>query len=291
MHALALTLLLAAPQDAPKAKSPLDEKIAAALKNHPDIKAAEAKRALAEAELEQAKLAITQRVSAAVSKVELAKAKLMQTEEEVAVLEQVLKMGNVMSQLEKAQHMKARPALIGAKAELAAAELELQQLIGPAVKADAKSQNRDPLLDAKLDLPAAKLPNGPVAEQLEAAVLRTYKLDFKEMDVKRAFEGLLAVAKLDAVPVRGMKTLGGEFLKAPPKFESLTGQNSFEGWVQLFVDELNGSQKGLPDDMKGKYEVYVREYGLLVERVDTAPKDAITLAEFARAVRAKKGAK
>ena len=50
MHALALALLLTAPQDAPKAKPPLDEKIAAALKNHPDVKAAEAKRALAEAE-------------------------------------------------------------------------------------------------------------------------------------------------------------------------------------------------------------------------------------------------
>ena len=278
MHALLLALALAAPP------ATLDEKIAAALKTHPDIKAAEAKKLLAEAELEQAKLAITQKVSAAASRVELAKAKLIQAEEDVAIAEMVISKGTAVSALEKAQYMKARPALVGAKAELAAAELELQQLVGKG-GADAKPTGRDPVLST--GTPEPKLPTGPVAEKLEAALRMAIKLDFKDMEVKRAFEGLMTAAKLDDVPVRGMKWLGGDMLKNPPKFDKLAGQYGLEGWVQLFVDELNANQSGVPEQYQGKYEVYVREYGLLVEKVTSAPSDAMTLTQFARAVWAK----
>lgn len=286
MHAIALALLFAAPQDTPKVKSPLDEKIAAALKNHPDVKAAEAKRLLAEAELEQAKLAITQRVASAVSKVELAKARLIEAEEAAIIYDKILKMGGAASEIEKAQYAKARPGLIAAKAELAAAELELQQLVGKGGASEPK-----PADVPKAEAVNPKLPSGAVADKLEIAVLMIFALNFKDMEMNKAFEGLMTAAKLDDVAVRGIKLLGGDHLKTPPKFDKLIGRNSLDGWVQLFVDELNGNQKGLPDELKGKYDVYIREYGLLVERVDNAPKDAITLTEFARAVRAKKGAK
>ncbi len=285
MYALFLAVALAAPPEKPPAT--LDEKIAAALKTHPDIKAAEAKRMLAEAELEQARLAITQKVSAAVSKVELAKAKLMQAEEEVAIAEKVFQMGTAASGLEKAQFMKAKPVLIGAKAELAAAELELQQLVGKG-GAEAKPKPADKSEGVKAEAYNPKMPSGPMIEKLEAAVFIGCKLDFKDIEVKKAFEGLMTAAKLDDLPVRGLKMLGGDMLKSPPKFDSLSGLNSFDGWVELFVDELNANQSGLPEQFQGKYDVYVREYGLLVERAANAPKDAMTLTEFARVVRAKR---
>lgn len=274
MHAFILALALAAPPDKPPAT--LDEKIAAALKNHPDIKAAEAKKLLAEAELEQAKLAITQRVSGAVSKIELAKAKLMQAEEEVAVLDKVLNLKSAVSELEKAQYMKARPALIGAKAELAAAELELQQLVGKGVPAEAKPADKSGASAA--DVPTAKLPTGPAMEKLEAAVRMTVKLDFKEMSPKKALDGLLTAVRVEPATVRGLKMfeLGGRELQT---FD-LVGEQTFAGWVQLFLDEYNGKNSN-------KIGVYVREYGLLVEFVQNAPKDAMTLTEFSRAVRAK----
>ena len=264
MHALLLALALAAPP------ATLDEKIAAALKTHPDVKAAEAKKLLAEAELEQAKLAITQKVSAAVSRVELAKVKLMQAEEEVAIAEKVNQMGTAVSGLEKAQFMKAKPALTGAKAELAAAELELQQLVGKG-GVEAKPA-------ASQDVPEAKLPTGPAMEKLEAAVKMTVKLDFKEMETKKAMEGLLTAVKVDPATVRGLKLL------APPGAMAvkldLVGEQTFAGWVQWLLDDHN-SQKGKT------LGVYVREYGLLIEQVENAPKDAMTLTEFSRAVRAK----
>ena len=53
------------------------------------------------------------------------------------------------------------------------------------------------------------------------------------------------------------------------------------------IDAFNGDQSRMPDEQRGKYDVYVRDYGLLVELAANAPKDAMTLTEFARAVRAK----
>jgi outer membrane protein TolC len=272
MHAFILALALAAPP------STLDEKIAAALKNHPDIKAAEAKRLLAEAELEQARLVITQKVSAAVSRVELAKAKLMQAEEEAIVAEKVLRLSGA-SELEKAQYAKARPALLGAKADLAAAELELQQLIGPAVKAEAKPADKTG--GSTPDVPTAKLPSGPAMEKLEAAVRMTVKLNFKEMEKQKALEGLLAAVKVDSSSVRGTNLLTASNI-APQSFD-LVGEQTFAGWMQLILDECNSQNA----DNVGSVGVYIREYGLLVERVKNAPKDAITLTEFSQAVRAK----
>lgn len=264
MHAMLLALALAAPP------ATLDEKIAAALKSHPDIKAAEAKKLLAEAELEQARLAITQRVSAAASRVELAKVKLMQAEEDVVIAEIVIKQGVAVSGIEKAQYMKARPALIGAKAELAAAELELQQLVGKG-GVEAKPA-------ASQDVPEAKLPTGPAIEKLEGAVRMTVKLGLKDMEPKKAMEELFTAVRLDPATVRGLKLLD-TFVQHPPKID-MVGEQSFAGWVQWLLDDHN-SQKGKT------LGVYVREYGLLIEQVENAPKDAMTLTQFARAVRAK----
>jgi hypothetical protein len=277
MHAFILALALAAPPDKPPAT--FDEKIAAALKNHPDIKAAEAKRLLAEAELEQARLVITQKVSAAASRVELAKAKLIQAEEEAAIYDK-LKGNPVASELEKAQFAKARPALIGAKAELAAAELELQQLVGKGGAAEAKPVDKSGA--SAPDVATAKLPTGPAMEKLEAAVRMTVKLDFKKMDKKEALEGLFGAVKVDTGSVRGMKILlaGNVALET---FD-LVGEQTFAGWMQLILDEWNGENA----DQTGPVGAYVREYGLLIELVKNAPKDAITLTEFSQAVRAKK---
>jgi predicted nucleic acid-binding protein len=285
MHAFALAVLLTAAADKP---ATLDEKIAAALKSHPDVKAAEAKKLLAEAELEQARLAITQKVSAAVSRVELAKAKLMQAEEEATIAAKVMKFG--ATELEKAKLMQARPALIAAKAELAAAELELQQLIGAGVKVEAKPAD-------KSEQPTAMLPTGPAMEKLEAAVLMTVKLDFKEMEPKKAFEGLLSAVRVDPASVRGLKLFAPLGAKVPKL--DLVGEQTFAGWVQLLLDEFNtnnglvgqgggfGGGGRLVTPKENKLGVYVREYGLMIEFVENAPKDAITLTEFSRAVRAK----
>ncbi len=281
--ALALALALGEPADKPKAAPPtpptLDEQIASALKASPDVKLAEEKRQTAEAEVEQVRLLVALKVNAAVAKVEVAKAKVEAAEIDVRTAKLILETG-AGSLVDRAVHLRAGPALAAAKAELAAAEAELKLLVGMPTKLDAKP---DP---AKPVRPTA-MPSGPVVEKLEAALRGTYKLEFKETDVPTAFANLMTAAKMEDVPVRGMRLLGGDRLQAPAKLRKVSGQNTFDGWVELFADELNNDQAGLPNDFTGHYEVYVREYGLLVERADRAPKDAPTLTEFARFVKDK----
>jgi outer membrane protein TolC len=72
-----------APQPKPKSVEPqkpaadnLEAVIAAAVRNHPDIKLAQAKMQVAEAELAQARLAVVQGVTAAHSKVQQEKYKV-----------------------------------------------------------------------------------------------------------------------------------------------------------------------------------------------------------------------
>lgn len=265
MNALLLAFALAAPPE--KVPATLDEKIAAALKNHPDIKAAEAKKLLAEAELDQAKLAITQRVSAASSRVELAKAKLIEAEEDAVIADKVMKMSGA-SELEKAKYAKARPALIAAKAELAAAELELLQLVGSAVKVEAKPVLGDP------ERPVTKVPRGPAIEQLEAATKRMVSLDLKEVKLDAALASIIG-GDGDVI-IRGPKAATNPITvkqKSPVAFGAA---------VELLIDEFNLANPG------NTYQVYVREYGLLIElKGGVAPKDAITLSEFVAAARAK----
>lgn len=271
--ALVAALALAAPPEKPP--TTLDEKIAAALKSHPDVKAAEAKRLLAEAEVEQARLVITQKVTAAVTKLELAKAKMVLAEEDVKIAERIMKLGQAVAETEKVQAAKAFPALTLAKAELAAAELELQQLVGKPAPAETKPLG--PTDTPKAEVPGTKMPSGPAVEKLEAAAQKMVTLELKSVQLSDALPGLLKAAGVEDVPVRGLKAATRTF-SVTPKTEL-----TFGAALELVMDEYNLANPG------DTYEVYVREYGLLVEKPGgVAPKDAPTLTQFVRAVRAKK---
>jgi len=273
MHAVLLALALAAPPETPKAKSPLDDMIASALKNHPDVKAAEAKKLLAEAELEQARLLITQKVSAAASRVELAKAKLVEAEEAAIFADRVLRTQG-LPEADKAQYAKARPGLLAAKAELAAAELELQLLVGKGAN-DSKSAVRTET--SRHEEFVGKMPSGPVMDKLEAVVMRSVTLSLKEIQLADALPGLLKAAGGEDIPVRGLK--GNTYTFSL----SQKGEVTFGAALEMLMDEYNLANPG------SRYEVYVREYGLLLEKPGgVAPKDAPTLTEFIRAVKAKK---
>lgn len=270
--ALVAALAFAAPPDKPP--TTLDEKIAAALKSHPDVKAAEAKRLLADAELEQARLVITQKVTAAATKVELAKLKVVLAEEDVRIGERILKLGNAVAETEKLQYGKAVPTLASAKAELMAAESELQQLVGKASSAEAKPVG--PPDNPKGEAFAPKMPSGPAIDKLEAAVQKTVKFELKNVAFQDALSAILKASGSDDVLVRG----------GPPKSSNpvtFGGDLAFGAAVEMLTDEFYLGNKVL-----GRYQVFVREYGLLVETPEAAPKDAPTLSEFVRAVRAKK---
>jgi hypothetical protein len=85
-----------------------------------------------------------------------------------------------------------------------------------------------------------------------------------------------------------MPLIGRTHVKDPPVVTA-KGEMAFAAAVQLILDEINSPENGAVfESQKGRLDVYVREYGLLIARVQDAPKDAPTLTEFARQVRAEK---
>lgn len=277
------------PVEKPPAPGSVEEAIFNALRLHPDVKLAEAKVRMAEAEVEQAKSHVAQRVVAAFAKVELAKSALAPAEEYFH------RMKNAGTPVEM---LAANAQLQKAKAELLAAELELKAAKGgaprnlgtpvdlkqeAAVEAGLRWLVRSQALEATTVKPA---PAGTVADKLKAILDKPLKLDLKGADLDEAMAALLKAAGDPGLTVK-LPTIGKKYLKNPPTV-TITVEMPFTAAVQLIFDEINGSLGGVPQALQGRFEVYVREYGLFVAQAEDAPKDAPTLTEFARQVRAAK---
>ena len=74
-------------------------------------------------------------------------------------------------------------------------------------------------------------------------------------------------------------------LKSAPLIEMTDGEMSVGGWLLFIADEFNAGS--FEDSNKaGPYDWYVREYGLVFEKVANKPVGALSLAEFLKAMRA-----
>ncbi len=289
----------------------LEAMIAAAQRNHPDVRLAQAKLQMAQAELEQAKLQAAQRVAAAHAKVQAARA---QMEFETRSVGQYDKLGPALSLSDRLANERV---LVQAKAALAAAEAELQAAQGLAAGQHAAAAiDKGPgsvteaMLQALLDtdtraehqklaalayLKKSSSPPAPgtAADKLRGLIDKPVKLDLKNpvpLDV--AMAAFVKQAGLTDLTVRYPEWAGDRFLKTPPTVGPLVGEQAVAAWFQLILDDFNRSLAavGVPPGDQGKYEVYVRDYGLLVTKTDLAPPGAPTLAEFARQVQAQKEA-
>ncbi len=273
----------------PPAKGSVEEAILTAQRHHPDIRLAEAKRQMADAEVEQAKFLVAQRVAGAFAKIEQAKALLVAAED------------FYRGQKAAGTKIEAMTAFVPyqkAKGELTAAELELKAATGGAARTLGVLADPTPdkafaaavayLSRASEGVALAKAPVGGVADKLKALLDKPVKLDLKAADLDEAMAAVLKAVGESALTVK-LPTLGWKHLKEPPT-ATITGEMTFTAALEFVMDEYNGNgrQSALPNVMKGKYEVYVREYGLLIARAEDAPKDAPTLTEFARQVRAAK---
>jgi len=298
LSAVLLTAVTVAGQGAkPKSPAPgsVEEAVTNALRHHPDIKLAEAKVRMAEAEVEQTKFQVAQLVSAAFVRMEQAEAKVEQasvvmklTSERVTVLENLRKQGGVGLAASFEMTQAAKLAALNAKADLAAAELELKAATG------AAQRYLSPPIDIKGPTgpqPAVgkPLPVGAVADKLKALIDKPVKLDLKAADLDEALAAVLKSAGEPTLTVK-LPKLGRGYLDPLPTV-TCACEMSFTATVQSILDEVNSQMHAVPATMRGKYDVYVREYGLLVTRAEDAPKDAPTLTEFARQVRAEKAAK
>lgn len=276
----------------PPAPGSVDEAVLNALRQHPDIKLAEAKRQVAEAEVEQAKSQVALRVAAAFAKLAQAKAELAVAEKQIDI-RQGSGSGTASEMLVlAAQAQRMKSAVVAAEVELNAAKGTAPRIGGAAadlrneaaVEAGLKWLSR--MQEAGV-APAKLVPVGTMADRLRKILDKPVTLDLTGADLPEAMAAVLKSAGEQALPVK-LPTLGRTHLKEPPTVTA-KGEMSFAAAVQLILDEINRPDNGAVfEALKGQQEVYVREYGLLVARVQDAPKDAPTLAEFARQVRAEK---
>jgi len=244
-----------------------DALVHAALANDPDVKVAQAKIQLAEAEMAKAKQAVVLKVLTLIATVQELKSQVAAHTRKVENTQRLVKAAAIPQEEVDLERSK----LESAKSALAKAEMELKLLTGGMQKeVGANSGFRDATLSNDQGLAALKwfdrrmkgeqAATGPIPDRIRAALDKPVKLGTKGEQV--SFAKALEVFKKDAgldVPVRNY----GLKLEITSEGEELP----VGAWFQLFSDN-NGCS------------FCVREYGLLVTAKGAAPPDAVTVMEL-----------
>jgi hypothetical protein len=305
----ALTLQPPAPPPKPDEPKPetAGEVLARVAANHPDVRVAEAKLAEAQAALTQTRLKATIELIANQGKLDAAKAdvKSKQIKYDNVVK---LRKSNVISDnevvLAQADLDAAKAALTVAQATIDATNqasprgISLQTPDRPLVW-DGRSDSRLPWGN-HLDF---SWPSNPTAKPTaEAKTLRdilTKKVKFsltagevgkgnppseiaillEEWRQKWGFADAGLIIRTPNL-ISGVKD--GGHRHGPPVMRLVDGENTVGAWLMLMLDELNTQQEALPEAIRGKYQFFVRDYGLLLTLAKNGPDEAPTLAEFLR---------
>ncbi|MDY3552506.1 TolC family protein [Gemmata sp. JC717] len=279
--------------------------IATALANDPDVRTAQAKIQLAEAELAKARFAVVQKVTALATTIEQQKALFEAVQMRFTQIERAAKFGGSGG----AELIDARIELARTRIALAAAEAEWKLLtepengaLGNTVRPYGWSVGQWAKLSYLPPTHQEPAPNvgayrwygsgaspapitGPIPDRLRAVLDKPIKLGAKGETIRidQALELLKKEVGFD-VPVRG------ELLQPHPKV-SERGEVLYEDaqkripitTVPRVVSEGEtlpvGALLQLYQDVSGG-TFYVREYGLLLADKKSAPPDAPTLTEF-----------
>jgi hypothetical protein len=263
-------------EKAPPAKSKLEEMLAQALKNNPDIRVAAAKLGEAEAELNRVRLQVMQKVVTLYHTTEMARSDVATAERTLA---RIRELGPAVSREELDA---AQAALAAAKAKLAAVEAEVPYVIGkqpPVGDVDAATLRGLLFLSrmqaaggrkadlsntqfALFGLEAARRPvQGPLADRIRKALDTPVSLrvtDGSVADVLRLLREQEPGLTIKYVPRQG----------AGPKL-------TFEMKDLPLGAALEYLQDSLTD-----YVIVMREYGLLLTVEDRAPPGAVSLHDF-----------
>jgi BMFP domain-containing protein YqiC len=265
-------------EKAPAAKSKLEEMLAKALKDNPDIRVATAKLGEAEAELNRVRLRVMQKVVTLYHTIEMARADVATAERALARMKQ-LSNNKVVSREEVDA---AEAALAAAKAKLAAVEAEVPYVIGKQPQmADAEAATLRGLMflramqaagagteghivfpPEKAGTGAAPRPvQGPVADRLRQALDQPVSL--------RVTEGGVA----DVLDLLRKKEpgLNVKFVPGPGAPQKLT--------FELKDLPLGAALEYLEDSLP-HHGIVVREYGLLLTPTDRVPPGAVSLHDF-----------
>jgi hypothetical protein len=254
------------------AKSKLEEMLAEALKNNPDIRVAIAKAAEAEAELNRTRLQVTQKLVALYYAIEMQQTTVAHQEKKLQRVQNMAQRAAVSAE----ELEEARQALTLAKAKLNELESQMPTLLGKTgLKVEGEAANALGLLGrqlmreweqglnaADLDLKAQerRKVQGPSAERIRKALETPIKVDYKGVKFSDALRELQK-----AVPGLPINDLTGRTDPITLRFEEALPVSSV---LQALADST-----GL--------QFFVREYGILVIN-GSGPPGAVTVQEFLR---------
>lgn len=279
-----------------EAKKSLDEYLAAAMKNSPDLQVAEAKVREAQAELRRSRIALAQRVIEANNNVDAAKAKVEHAESTFSRIKKLVETGNVsQDELQNGQALLAQ-----SKAQLAQSEATLNGLIGnlPGNIAGMAEGNTGvvggppgiPFGNQAAAVPGAaigfsgscvggggmlgfgggeggmpfrRIPTGPMAEKLRKAL----NTNVKSKAVKDARLPELINFQKSLVPEIPFVIHIGNQEREPVNF-TLEGDVPLGALLQAMEDVVPG------------LKFFVREYGILVTIEGNEPPDGVPVVEF-----------
>lgn len=273
-----------------------DAAVVAALANHPDVKLAEAKVRVAEAELAQAKLLVAQRVSAASARVAQAKAKVATATSGFNRLKKLHQQKAVSNE----EVAGSEQSLLAAKAELAAAEAELKAAQGvPPGVATVRSERSNDWAISEADrrrlvfgdaivrglstTVQAASPAGSPADKLRGQLDKEVTLNQPKLPFDEALAAFQNAAGLTGLTIRFPEWASAKVLKAVPTVGPLAGTRTVAGWLQLLLDDFNLTHRDVGRAREGsdsRYDIFIRDYGLLMTRTDLAPAGALTLTQF-----------
>ncbi len=252
-------------------KSKLEEMLAEALKNNPDIRVAAAKMAEAEAELNRTRIQVTQQVATLHQAILSQKAAVDLAQKKSDRYQGLLKDRAIDVKL--ADEQLAQLTLT--KAKLAELEAQIPALLGKMQTTAAATTAPLALYRYRLDFdndgdlgfPVLKAKvNIPQAEKLRKALQTPVKVDYKDM----TFEAILndLSKKVEGLSFRNLFDRGGGLSPEPKinlRFEEALPVSAI---LQALADENRGCI------------FYVREYGILATNIKTP--GALTVEEFLR---------
>jgi hypothetical protein len=278
-------------------KAPLEDLLAQALKDNPDIRVAEARVQKAEAELNRTRLQVMQKVAAFDAARKVARGKVALAEQELARLRQ-LKNSNLVS---VADFRTAEQALIAAQADLETVEAEMPALLGKPPQKTLGERTlpveRDVLLGGLKSLYASQREQesatafgvralaeayrheaaasvaGSVAEKIRKALDKPLALDVKDRPLSDVLE---AIQDKAGIIIRN--PLLTRWKDANPKITlRLPEALPLRALLEAIEDEVPESPS------IGGIRFVVRSYGLLVVPTNAIPPGAVLMSQVAPA--------
>lgn len=308
------------PGDA-KQPATLEQAIAQALVNHPDMRLAEAELRVAEAKLAQARMIVSQKVTEDFHRMEKERAAVSLATANWQRIEQLQKQNMVSKQ----ETDEARHQLAQTKARLAITESAWKQVMKSTPVRTDYFQSKDgsfdidsaykqglfqvdrvtqlPYIYSRSNIryslnpaqeiygevnfqPGAVTSDAVAADvlsQLKAKLATRVKLEKQfNLNLEQAFQKVTEGAGLK-VRVKLPITENKQVYKVVTQIDLEANDYPLRTWLQLIVDEMNNQQAMTArqsNDSPKRYELYVREYGLLMTSRDLAPPDAITVQEL-----------